>query len=305
MSARDVIAALGGKWRGSYGTARCPVHDDHRPSLSIRDGDDDVIAKCHAGCDWRDIKAALRDQGLLPDWRGSPVNVLVNPEQIAKREAGRRAEELSRIKYAQEIWRTAIDASGTLVETYLRSRAITASPPQSLRFIPYLKHAHTGLELPAMVAAVRSPEGEITGIHRTFLRADGQTKAPVTGNKMMLGKCGGGAVRFAKAGTRLGVGEGIETCLSVAQACPDLTVWACLSTSGLKAVILPEYVHEVVILADADEPGEKAAQETARRFVRDGKVAKIARPSIGKDWNDTLQAPANVVPLRREARHVG
>ena len=79
----------------------------------------------------------------------------------------------------------------------------------------------------------------------------------------------------------------------------------CQKAEGLKAVVLPECVREVVILADSDEPGEQAAQEAAQRFVREGRAAKIARPAIGKDFNDTLQAPANVVPLRQEARHVG
>ena len=29
--ARAIVAALGGRWHGSYGAARCPAHDDHDP----------------------------------------------------------------------------------------------------------------------------------------------------------------------------------------------------------------------------------------------------------------------------------
>ena len=39
MTAREVVKALGGRWHGNYGTARCPAHDDREPSLSVREGD--------------------------------------------------------------------------------------------------------------------------------------------------------------------------------------------------------------------------------------------------------------------------
>ena len=37
--------------------ARCPAHDDRKPSLSIRDADDGkVLVRCHAGCDQARVK---------------------------------------------------------------------------------------------------------------------------------------------------------------------------------------------------------------------------------------------------------
>lgn len=39
---------------------RCPAHDDHKPSLSVAEGDDGrVLLTCHAGCRPEDIVAAL------------------------------------------------------------------------------------------------------------------------------------------------------------------------------------------------------------------------------------------------------
>ncbi|MBN2566029.1 MAG: hypothetical protein JXB46_10005, partial [Candidatus Eisenbacteria bacterium] len=39
---------------------RCPAHDDHKPSLSVTEGDDGrVLLTCHAGCTPEDIVAAL------------------------------------------------------------------------------------------------------------------------------------------------------------------------------------------------------------------------------------------------------
>jgi DNA primase len=109
-------------------------------------------------------------------------------------------------------------------------------------------------------------------------------------------------VRLAQAGDELVLAEGIETALSVLQA-TGKPVWACLSTSGLKAVILPPEVNTVIIAADGDEAGEKAAKEAARRFYLEGREVKIARPPAGMDFNDLLMKPGNVIPFPREAAH--
>ena len=105
---------------------------------------------------------------------------------------------------------------------------------------------------------------------------------------MMLGPVQGATVRFSKPAEELAVGEGIESCLSVAQVRPGLAVWAALSTSGLRAVQLLSETTSVVILADADAPGEEAAQAAAERFVREGRKVRIARPPAGCDFSDRL-----------------
>lgn len=63
MTAAELVRALGGR----HGMAKCPVHDDRTPSLSIRDGKSGPLVTCHAGCDRRDVIAALRDRGLWPE----------------------------------------------------------------------------------------------------------------------------------------------------------------------------------------------------------------------------------------------
>ena len=68
MTAREIIAALKGRWHGQYGSARCPAHDDINPSLAIKDAPDGgITVHCFAGCDWRDVKDTLRRDGLLPE----------------------------------------------------------------------------------------------------------------------------------------------------------------------------------------------------------------------------------------------
>ena len=129
--------------------------------------------------------------------------------QIALCRSAHRREG-SNTPHARKIWRAAKPAEGTPAQTYLQHRGITIEPPTTIRYHPGLKHGPTGLQLPAMVAAVTMwPGREVVAIHRTFITADGSKKALVTQNKMMLGPCRGGAVRLDALGDALMVGEGI------------------------------------------------------------------------------------------------
>jgi hypothetical protein len=83
------------------------------------------------------------------------------------------------------------------------------------------------------------------------------------------------------------VGEGIETCLSAMMA-KGIPAWAALSTSGLRALDLPDHVRDVIVLADGDAAGEAAARNCAFRWKREGRRVRIARPPAGMDFNDLL-----------------
>jgi putative DNA primase/helicase len=65
-------------------------------------------------------------------------------------------------------------------------------------------------------------------------------------------------------------------------ACPELPVWATLSTSGLEQVELPPAARRVLILADNDASGAglRAAEAAARRLRAQGRDVAIAcRPT--------------------------
>jgi putative DNA primase/helicase len=66
MTADSIACALKARRSGAGWMAKCPAHDDHNPSLSIREVDGKVLLCCHAGCTQRDVIDALRAQGL---WR--------------------------------------------------------------------------------------------------------------------------------------------------------------------------------------------------------------------------------------------
>ena len=66
MRAESIAGALSGRKVGGCWMARCPAHDDRKPSLAIRQGTDGkVLVRCHAGCDQERLIAALRSLGLL------------------------------------------------------------------------------------------------------------------------------------------------------------------------------------------------------------------------------------------------
>ena len=44
---------------GQYVT-RCPVHEDRKPSLGIRERDGKVLIRCYAGCRTEDVLASIR-----------------------------------------------------------------------------------------------------------------------------------------------------------------------------------------------------------------------------------------------------
>lgn len=64
MTAESVARSLGGRPVGSNWMARCPVHDDTNPSLSIKEADGKVLVYCHAGCSQENVIDALKTLGL-------------------------------------------------------------------------------------------------------------------------------------------------------------------------------------------------------------------------------------------------
>jgi hypothetical protein len=284
MNAETIARALRGRRIGGTWMACCPAHSDRRPSLPIRDADaGKVLVRCHAGCEQKPVIAALRGLGLWVDGGPHPLS---REFRHAAVELKPDPDDTRRSEAALAIWESAQRAQGTPVEVYLASRAIHLPAPDGLRFHPGLKHPSGGI-WPAMVALVTTGADETpVAIHRTFLACNGG-KAPVEPQKMMLGPCRGGGVRIAKPGDVLMVGEGIETCLAAMQGSGH-PAWAALSTSGLRVLDLPDSVREVIVLADGDDPGEKAAREAALRWFREGRRVRIARPPRGMDFNDML-----------------
>lgn len=283
--ARTLTIDLGGKWYRSYGAAPCPVCQPQggkrQNALTLADGAAGrLLLNCKkSGCDFSDILGAA---GVVPGSYSPP-----NPLELARREAERRAEALKREQQAKWTWSEAQSITGTMAETYLRGRAITCPMPDTLRFHPACWHV-SGKRYPALVALVEGGDG--FAVHRTYLRPDGMGKAEVDPAKAMLGATAGGAVRLSGGHSTLAVAEGIETALSL--SCGLLrhpaTIWAALSTSGLRGLHLPRDPGKLTIAPDGDKAGRAAAQALAERAHAFGWDVSLLPAPDGRDWNDIL-----------------
>ena len=119
MDAKAIVRALGGRWCGSYGTARCPGHDDHKPSLSITTGKDGkVLFRCHAGCDQDQVLDALKVRGL---WEHRDRHAGQRRPYKLRQSTNKAPErdDTMRTEIALRIWQASAPTPGKLVEIYL------------------------------------------------------------------------------------------------------------------------------------------------------------------------------------------
>jgi hypothetical protein len=289
MNARELTEALGGRWHGRYGAAPCPVCQPERrkgqDALTLADGATGrLVLHCKkSACGFLDILAAagLRSGDYAPP----------DPVTLARREAEARAEAVKRAEQARRLWREALPIEGTPAARYLReARGIPLERlPAVLRFHPECWHGPTGRHWPAMVAAVQG--AGLPAVHRTWLRPDGSGKAPIEPAKAMLGATAGGAVKLCDGPSRLVVGEGIESTLSLLCGLLDgpATAWAAVSASGLRGLHLPSQPGRLTIACDGDTPGRDAAHALAERAHALGWRVGILDPGTGGDWNDILR----------------
>ena len=187
---------------------------------------------------------------------------------------------------------------GTLAETYLRRRGVTAfAGAHSLRFHPscfYRADANSPIEMwPALVAAVTDLSNRVTGVHRTWLDPElggsDHGKASIDRPKRPLGAIWTHALRFGVVRDVMAAGEGVETILSLRSVLPALPMIAALSASNLAAVVLPAALRQLYIAVDADPAGERAAAALAARAIEVGIEAIVLRP-VRNDFNDDLRA---------------
>lgn len=285
--ARTLTLALRGKWYRRYGLACCPAHGDRRPSLTLADAaDGKLLLSCKAGCSFLDVLTALRERGLVDGHdRPQPPNA----SEMARRREQDEAEAVRRERQALACWSEALPVHGTIAETYLRGRGITALLPETLRFHPACWHGATAKRIPALVARVEGLSR--LAVHRTYLRHDGSGKAEVDPPKAMLGAALGGAVRVAEAEVPLVVAEGIETALSLPSGLlrTPAAVWATLSAAGMAGLRLPNRLPpRLTIASDGDRAGCDAAHKLAERATALGWSVSLLPAPDGRDWNDIL-----------------
>ena len=248
-------------------------------------------------------------------------------EQREAAEAEARAAAARKAKQAEGLYLSAqADIEGTPVDYYLRRRGIDLRAlhrmPGAIRYHATVGYHHevtdpeTGevttvrQKLPAMIAAIVNGRGNIISCHRTYLAwgPDGRVdKADLPRAKKVWGEYRGGAIRLSSGigarggkavplaqcppGSRVVIGEGIETCLTAMLTWPAERVLAAVSLSNMGAVALPANVAEVVLLSDGDtHPQAIAAFDAAvQAHATAGRTVRVWQsPVPGEDLNDAL-----------------
>jgi putative DNA primase/helicase len=196
----------------------------------------------------------------------------------------------------------------SVVALYLAKRGITVFPEQDCYQIDQLDYWDGGEKSihPAMVSVFRTPAGEVSTYHVTYLSNDG-TKANVPIPRKILPVIKplvGAAIRLFKADDTLAIAEGVETALCVTED-SGVPCWAAGSAQAMNNVVIPESVKVVWIYADSDESftGQKAAYDLANRLkVKEGKTVRVVTLinqdsvedyGVKYDYNDLAILKAN------------
>jgi putative DNA primase/helicase len=328
----DEIARRGIRLRGkSERVGPCPIcGGTDRFSINTRKqvfncrgfGGGDVIAMVQHldGCSFAE---AARTLASIEPSRSAPMaNPVKMAEVLAKAErdeADRLADDARRFMQAMTIWSEAVRIEATPTEVYLRIHRRLDLPDELsgpvLRFHPRCPFGDT--HSPSLIALVRNIiTDEPQAIVRTALNPDG-TAVKVDGKtvRKALGPIGGGAVKLTdnvEMTTCLGVGEGIETVLSMRSTAEfgRSPVWALISSSGVASFPVLAGIECLWIAVDNDKPdqrgrqaGNEAALACSKRWTAAGReVYRVTPKRVGRDLDDVMRnRAASVTPENRRS----
>jgi len=252
-------------------------------------------------------------QGISKTWSATDARLMTPAERATfarevaaatrERERQQRAEWAVNAKRIASLWARCVPVTGgDPAHRYLcrRLKLDTLAVPACLRVHPALDYWHDGKKLgkfAAMVAPLTAPDSRTVALHRTYLTDDGQ-KADVPTVKKLTGTAGplaGASIRLASPrGGVLGIAEGLETALAAWLASGVPTV-AAYCAGALAGYVWPAGVKRLVIFADADEAGRKAANNLRVRALRAWVSVNVMAPTDDSaDWADVWAARAGV-----------
>jgi hypothetical protein len=291
--------AIALKRQGAWLVGRCCFHEDHIPSFAVKDG----RWICWAGCgrgDTIEFIRRLRNLSFAEAVRALLTAQDAPKPQAARRQAPQASAHPKLSGVAPDAVRRLMQESQPITETtaaamYLMTRGLPWQQP-ALRAHARLYCAETGGYFPGMLAPLTDEDGKIIAVQRYFLvdriefvggQGPRDSRAPVQAMRKTLGAMGVAAVRLgiAAPGPVLGIAESVEKAIA-ASLMFRVAVWAACGASRLGSIWLPPEVRNVLIMADNDEPGQRAAEAAAAHYGRGGRRADILAPDPGfKDFD--------------------
>jgi putative DNA primase/helicase len=279
VSLREWAAALGGEVVSGQVSCPGPGHGAKDRSLSIRlsaTAPDGFIAFSHAGDAWDACRDHVRRR----------LGVSRSPQPARSPKSG----------WWRELWGEAGNPIDTPVEGYLASRGLLLPAEvagEALRFHPACPFG-PGHRTPAMIALVRDIHSNSPiGIHRTGIDELGRKHTIDGKDRLALGSLKGGVVKLtpeADVTLGLGVGEGIETTLSLGVIWGG-PVWACLNAGSLAQFPVLGGVDSLAVAVDSDEAGRDAPRQAVTRWREAGRETLVFEAKRERaDLNDILRS---------------
>jgi hypothetical protein len=349
----SLFASFGVRSKGSASArwANCCFHGEKTPSLKIDDKRGRYYCfGCGAAGDHFTVLAELGGKSFMESVETlGGVRLITAEERKAVAERSKKWEDEDKKererarKSCERLFSNAAPILGTHGEAYLSGRGLPVVKRwvEDIRFLKELayrgfvdENADETTELgafPAMVAAIRNAQGEIIGLHRTYLDPVEPVKLTPPGcqrrnkAKKVLGEQSGGLIRLSPMGPRLAVGEGIETSQSwfaLGLGGNDIAIAAAVSIGNMAGgatgssphpkdskkripngvpdldrpgMILPPQVKEIILIGDGDsDPAMTRARlvVAGRRFRKQGVAVSVCMAPQGNDFNDVLQSDA-------------
>lgn len=176
---------------------------------------------------------------------------------------------------------------------YLATRCCKLPPSDGdLRWHPAIRHS-SGYTGPALIGKVTDALTRADlSLHRTWITETGKADVVPVRACWPGHKTKNGVIRLwpdedVTAG--LGIAEGIETALSLAWG--HTPVWSCIDKGHLSQFPSLLGIESLVIAADNDVPGRKAATECGQRWADAGaEVTIVMAPTEGADLNTMVTA---------------
>lgn len=280
----------------------CPFHTEKSPSFEVNDAKGTYY--CH-GCaaSGDHMTFLMKADGMtfaqaFQALTGDTFPIVSEAERAQrKREAAEATAK--RIRMGRRVWFGAAPAAGTLAETYLRARGIIMPIPDTVRFAPLDYYDQdTGnviaRAVPAVVCALQDANGDVVGVQRIYLSADGRAKFDVPKPKMSLGIIVGSAFRARghdmTGATGAIVCEGPENGLTLAQEIDGDPVMVACGASLLPRLEFPASVRHVMLAGDNDDAGRAAIAGAETAYGLKGLTSAGMFPAADfKDWNDQLR----------------
>ncbi len=205
-----------------------------------------------------------------------------------ERQAETRRRELKALSFCERLWNGAEPVEGGPGAAYFQARAIGWFP-NDLRYHRAAPRGYSSpATAPAILALARSFTGSPRAVQATFLARDCRSKT----GRITFGKLLGSTVRLSPPTETLAVAEGMETAAAYCKL-EAIPTWAALGTANLEAFQPPAGVRQLIVAADGDAAGVRAARALAERVCARCEV--IIRPAPdGFDWNDVATGRVHV-----------